>query len=190
VSMPVTRYLTAAMTEDDLPAVMEIDRQSFAQPWSESTYRTELRNRRDCRYVTARRVSAAGSQIVGYGGLWLVVDDGHITTLAVAPDQRGRGIGGLLLEALIDAALSIGAAQLTLEVRAGNRAAQRLYLSYGFAPVATRARYYQDNGEDALIMWTDDIRTDTYQQRLMQLRARTAERLAADQPPQSGASSE
>ncbi len=180
MSTTAVRYLTSPMSDDDLPAVMEIDRQSFAQPWSESTYRTELRNRRDCRYVTARRIDAAGSRIVGYGGLWLVVDDGHITTLAVAADQRGRGIGGLLLEALIDAALAIGAAQLTLEVRAGNLAAQRLYLAYGFAPVATRARYYHDNGEDALIMWTDDIRSDAFQQRLAQLRARTAERTAAD----------
>ena len=115
--------------------------------------------------------------IVGYGGLWLSVDEGHITTIAVAPEYRGRGIGELLLNGLIDQAIDVKATRLTLEVRISNEPAQRLYLKYGFQPSGTRPRYYTDNGEDALIMWTDVITEPAYVQRLEELRERLAVRL-------------
>lgn len=125
-------------------------------------------------------------QIVGYGGLWLSVDEGHITTIAVAPEFRGRGIGELLLNGLIDQALAMSADLLTLEVRVSNVVAQQLYLKYGFRPFGTRPRYYTDNGEDALIMSTDPIRSPAYQERLHKLRSLLFERLrqeAAEPPP-------
>jgi len=115
--------------------------------------------------------------IVGYGGVWLSVDEGHITTIAVAPDYRGRGIGELLLNGLIDQAIDMHADVLTLEVRVSNVVAQQLYLKYGFRPAGTRPRYYTDNGEDALIMWTDPIRNPAYQEQLRQLRERLFARL-------------
>ncbi|NJM06248.1 ribosomal protein S18-alanine N-acetyltransferase [Candidatus Gracilibacteria bacterium] len=117
--------------------------------------------------------------LVGYGGVWLTVDDAHITTIAVDPRHRGRGVGELLLNGLIDAAFELQARMLTLEVRVSNLVAQRLYLKYGFQPGGTRPRYYTDNGEDALIMWTEAIAAPEYQDRLSTLRRRALSRLQA-----------
>jgi ribosomal-protein-alanine N-acetyltransferase len=108
--------------------------------------------------------------IVGYGGLWLTFEDAHVTTIAVDPAHRGKGVGELLLNALIDHAYAIGGKQITLEVRVSNTGAQRLYLKYGFQPAGTRPRYYTDNGEDALIMWTEAIESPEYRARLSELR--------------------
>lgn len=132
--------------------------------------------------------AASPHPIVGYGGLWLSVDEGHITTIAVAPEYRGRGIGELILNGLIDQGMSLNADMLTLEVRVTNVVAQQLYLKYGFKPAGTRPRYYTDNGEDALIMWTESIHAQSYQDRLHQLREKLFERLrveAAEPPPTS-----
>jgi ribosomal-protein-alanine N-acetyltransferase len=128
--------------------------------------------------------------IVGYGGLWLSVDEGHITTIAVAPEYRGRGIGELILNGLIDQGMALNADMLTLEVRVSNLVAQQLYLKYGFKPAGTRPRYYTDNAEDALIMWTESIHPQAYQERLHELREKLFERLRmeAAEPPPAGAS--
>lgn len=112
----------------------------------------------------------SATPIVGYGGLWLTFEDAHITTIAVDPAHRGKGVGELLLNALIDHAYEIGGKQITLEVRVSNTSAQRLYLKYGFQPAGTRPRYYTDNGEDALIMWTEAIEAPEYRARLSELR--------------------
>jgi [ribosomal protein S18]-alanine N-acetyltransferase len=129
--------------------------------------------------------------IVGYGGLWLSVDEGHITTIAVAPEYRGRGIGELILNGLIDQGMALNADMLTLEVRVSNVVAQQLYLKYGFKAAGTRPRYYTDNGEDALIMWTESIHSQAYQDRLHDLREKLFDRLrheAAEPPPASSMS--
>ncbi len=115
--------------------------------------------------------------VVGYGGLWLTVDEAHITAIAVDPRQRGKGIGELLLSTLVDHAYELGALQITLEVRVSNLVAQRLYVKYGFQPAGTRKRYYTDNGEDALIMWTDPINAPEYKTRLAELRRHLFARL-------------
>ena len=121
----------------------------------------------------------------GPGGLWLSVDEGHVTAIAVAPEYRGRGIGELVLNGLVDQAISLNADMLTLEVRVSNLVAQQLYLKYGFRPAGTRPRYYTDNSEDALIMWTESIHSTVYQDRLYKLRAQLFERLRmeAGEPP-------
>lgn len=124
--------------------------------------------------------------IVGYGGLLLAVDDAHVTTIAVDPQHRGFGVGELLLNGLIDAAYDLRAKMITLEVRVSNSVAQRLYLKYGFQPAGTRPRYYTDNGEDALIMWTEPIDTPAYQSHLSELRRQLYARLqrqVAARPP-------
>lgn len=115
--------------------------------------------------------------IVGYAGLWLMTDEAHITTIAVDPDFQGNGIGELLLVALIDRARQIGARWLTLEVRVSNDVAQRLYEKYTFKEMGIRRRYYSDNGEDALVMWTDPIDSDTFQDILARNREALTRRL-------------
>lgn len=126
----------------------------------------------------------ASDPLVGYGGVWLTVDHAHITTIAVAPEERGRGIGELLLNGLIDHAYDLQARTLTLEVRVSNTTAQQLYLKYGFEPGGKRPRYYTDNGEDALIMWTEEISTPLFQDRLSELRRRLYTRLQAQSETQ------
>ncbi|HEX6291409.1 MAG TPA: ribosomal protein S18-alanine N-acetyltransferase [Herpetosiphonaceae bacterium] len=115
--------------------------------------------------------------VVGYGGIWLTVDEAHITTIASAPEVRGQGVGELVLNGLIDLGIELGANFMTLEVRVSNTVAQNLYLKYGFEARGTRRRYYTDNNEDALVMWTNEITTPEYQARLRQLRTVLAERL-------------
>ncbi len=96
-------------------------------------------------------------RVVGYAGLWLMVDEAHITAIAVAPPYRGFGIGELMMLSMTDVAREIGAQYLTLEVRVSNSVAQNLYRKYGFKDTGVRRRYYSDNNEDALIMWSDPL---------------------------------
>ena len=119
------------------------------------------------------------ASIVGFAGLWLMVDESHITTIAVHPDYRGQGVGETLLSALIGISYDIGARMVTLEVRVSNTVAQNLYRKYGFKEAGVRRRYYSDNHEDAYIMWTDEITNHAYRERYLQLRAALAARMDA-----------
>lgn len=141
------------MAIDDLPAVQEIERLSFSSPWPAYALEQELTANRLARYVVAR----AGDTIVAFAGVWLMVDDAHITTFSVHPRWRRRGVGQQLLMGVADLAREIGARRLTLEVRASNEAAQRLYERFGFDIVGRRKAYYTDNAEDALIMTTPPL---------------------------------
>ncbi|PDV97352.1 ribosomal protein S18-alanine N-acetyltransferase [Candidatus Chloroploca asiatica] len=125
----------------------------------------------------------ATNPIVGYGGLWVTLDEAHVTTIAVDPIHRGRGIGELMLTTLIDHAYELSAQMLTLEVRVSNHTAQQLYLKYGFQVVGNRRRYYTDNGEDALIMSTASIHTTDYKNRLRDHRRHLFARLQAQSKP-------
>lgn len=102
--------------------------------------------------------------LLGYAGMWLMVDEAHITTIAMRTAWRGKGLGELLLVSLIDVARDLAIARMTLEVRVSNEAAQRLYRKYGFDQAGVRPRYYSDNNEDAFIMTTEDIQTATYRE--------------------------
>ncbi len=101
--------------------------------------------------------------LVAYGGLWLMVDEAHITTIASRPDVRGQNIGELMLTALIDVAIGLAARWVTLEVRVSNALARTLYKKYSFRSTGIRPRYYSDNQEDALVMWSEDINLETFQ---------------------------
>jgi ribosomal-protein-alanine N-acetyltransferase len=132
------------------------------------------------RLFRAQDVDAApgpARDVVGYAGLWLMTDEAHVTTIAVRPEYRGMYIGELLLVNLIDRAIAIGARWVTLEVRVSNDIAQRLYRKYTFKEMGVRRRYYSDNGEDALIMWTDQLDSDRFRQALETNRSQLAERL-------------
>ena len=118
--------------------------------------------------------------IVGYAGIWVMTDEAHVTTIASHPDVRGRGVGELLLVALIHRGIEVGARWMTLEVRASNDVAQNLYRKYTFKEMGVRRRYYSDNGEDALVMWTDALDSDSFRQALDENERKLAERLDAE----------
>jgi len=117
------------------------------------------------------------ASIIGFAGLWLMVDEAHITTIAMHPNYRGMGLGEFLLVSLIDIAYDIGAKWVTLEVRVSNYTAQNLYRKYGFREAGLRHRYYSDNQEDALIMWTDEINSPAYKQKYQELKSTLMQKL-------------
>ena len=154
------------MTLDDIDAVQDVERSSFPVPWPANAFRHELTQNRNARYVIAR----LGDRVVGYAGIWLMVDEAHITTFAVHPDFRRRRVGERMLQRLFEIAAAMNAEWLTLEVRASNLPAQRLYEKYGFRRAGVRRRYYSDNNEDALIMWTERLKDRAVKERLASLR--------------------
>ena len=155
------------MKAEDLDAVHGIERDSFSTPWPPQAYRQELETNRLAHYLVAR----ADGEIVGFAGLWMLVDEAHITTFATGPAWRRRGIGERMLLALLDLAGSRGAHEATLEVRPTNAPARRLYEKYGFKVMGVRPRYYTDNNEDALIMTTEPLDGRAMIERLARLRA-------------------
>lgn len=147
------RVVVDRMQPGDVPAVHAIERASFRTPWPAHAFEQELRGNRLARYLVAR----AGDRVVGFAGVWLMVDDAHVTTFAIHPEWRRQGIGRHLLLNLAELSIVIGARRMTLEVRASNEAAQALYRSYGFEIAGRRPRYYTDDGEDALVMTTPEL---------------------------------
>jgi ribosomal-protein-alanine N-acetyltransferase len=177
------------MRLEDLADVHAIERASFAAPWPANAYRSELESNRLAHYLVAR----AGEEIVGYGGMWLMVDEAHITTFAIDPRWRRRRIGERLLIAFLDLARDRGAHEARLEVRLSNLPARRLYEKYGFRPVGLRPRYYSDDGEDALIMTTETLASRAMVDRIERMRAEVdaspapeGPDAAADSDPPSG----
>ncbi len=156
----------ADMAMHDVDSVQEVERLSFPIPWPANAFRHELTQNRNARYIVAK----LDGHIVGYAGLWLMVDEAHITTFAVHPDFRRRRIAERMLQRLFDIAHEVGGEWLTLEVRVSNLAAQKLYEKYGFRRAGIRRHYYSDNGEDALIMWTDRLRDRAVRERIARLR--------------------
>lgn len=136
------------MTERDLNQVAELELRCFSIPWTRGMLEEELANEHAL-YL----VAAAGDRVVGYAGAWIVFEEGHITNIAVDPDARRRGVGRLLLAALIEGMQGGGVTAATLEVRRGNEPAIAMYRSFRFTTKGVRRGYYADNNEDALIMW-------------------------------------
>jgi ribosomal-protein-alanine N-acetyltransferase len=151
------------LVSDDIATAGALEESVYSQPWSAGIFADELAE--PSRTYIAAEVDG---QLVGYGGIMVVGDEAHITTVVVDPDRRERGLGTRIVISLVDAAIERGARSLTLEVRVSNQAAQALYRRFGMAPVGVRKRYYRD--EDALIMWAHDIDGPEFATRLDMIR--------------------
>jgi ribosomal-protein-alanine N-acetyltransferase len=166
VARPPLRLRIEPMRLEDLDEVHQIELASFSSPWPPNAYRSELETNRLANYLVAR----VGGRIIAFGGMWLMVDEAHITTFAVHPAWRRQRIGERLLLAFLDLAIDRHAREATLEVRLSNIGARRLYEKYGFRPVGLRPRYYSDDGEDALIMTTEPLGDASFRSRMARLR--------------------
>ncbi len=146
-------YSIRPITSADIDAVWNIEKMYFTLPWSRLSLALEVERNKCARYFVAE----SEGTILGYAGMWLVLDEAHITNIAVHPLARRRGIGEALLRALMAEAYRLGIERITLEVRDSNTAAQSLYEKLGFVRVGRRKGYYSDNNEDAIIMWNMNI---------------------------------
>ena len=190
------RYQLDRMGPQDIDEVARIERRSFTSPWPMAAYRRELRRTEQNTYLVLRTDSDAHSlddgrgvrahlpfvnllrrdssdeahRIAGFAGMWQIYDEAHVTTIAVDPRMRGRGFGEVLFVALLAEATKRGTTWLSLEVRASNRIAQRLYEKYEMAAYSRRKGYYMNDGEDALVMWSRSLRDPAYVARLNALR--------------------
>lgn len=138
-----------AVSESDIEALVEIEKEVFTTPWPEEAFLTEIKENKLAQYFALE----VDNQLVAYGGIWLIIDEGHITNIAVREKYRGLGLGSKILEALIYYCKLKEIKSMTLEVRKSNIIAQNLYKKYGFVEAGIRPKYYGDNKEDAVIMW-------------------------------------
>jgi ribosomal-protein-alanine N-acetyltransferase len=164
-------YEVRPMRSLDIDAVAKIEKRCYTLTWNPNAYITELGNT-NAYYAVAKR---SDGMVVGYGGVWVIIDELHVTTLCVDPDSRGLKIGEQLLSEMMEVGIRRGATRATLEVRESNIVAQGLYHKYGFEDVAQRKAYYSDNGENAIIMWAEELTSPAYQQMLYEYRRRLGE---------------
>ncbi len=161
------------MREADVNTVQEIEREIFATPWPRNAYYRELASRASAHYVILRheglaempsrfRLPDLDPTIVGYGGMWRMYDEAHVTTIGVRRDLQHQGYGRILFAGLVQASYDMGAKWITLEVRTSNDNAMRMYEGFGFKVIGRRKGYYTDNGEDAIVMWSDSIHSPRF----------------------------
>lgn len=155
------------MTAADVPEVLRIERDAFPTQWPADAFYNELNANKLAHYFVGR----VDGEVVAYGGIWTILEDAHVTTIAVDGRLRGRGFGEIMLLRLIEEALARGASWMTLEVRESNAVAQNLYRKFGFTTVTARKGYYSDNNENALVMWAGNLKSELYRNRLASLRA-------------------
>lgn len=160
----------APMRRRHLRQVMKIEGEVYPRPWSTTLFLQEIARRSDRVYLVARQ----GQRVLGYGGLMTSGLEGHITTIAVDPEFQRRGIGQKLMIGLMESAIAKGGRTVSLEVRKSNDGAQAMYAKFGFQPVGIRRGYYVETGEDAIVMWVDNVDTPRYQTKLISLRESTA----------------
>lgn len=164
---PTVKLVTVdSILERDIDQIRAIDAAVYPRPWSKRLWLQEL-VKDDRVYRCARD----GRQVIGVAGAMLVGEDAHIMTVAVDPDVQRTGVASRLLLALIREIVIRGTTRLSLEVRVSNTGAQALYRHFGFAPVGSRRKYYEPEGEDALVMWVDDIQDADYRSRLDEISA-------------------
>ncbi len=201
-------YRVDPMRVDDLDQIRRIERASFPTPWPRNAYRREILTNERARYIVVRSMDQRGrapppppppqrgwrrwrnpwalfarrrgdpGDVVAFAGVWVMLDEAHVTTIAVDPSHRRRGLGELLIVEMIKLALKAGAQVMSLEVRMSNEPAQALYRKYGFVHGGVRPRYYSDNFEDALIMRSESLSSRQFIERTgaceRSLRARLA----------------
>ncbi len=141
------------MQPADIDAVLIVENQAFTTPWSRAAFESEVGDNDLAHYL----VIVDDGKVIGYAGFWLVVDEAHVTNIALLSEYHGHGLGSLLLEHMILSAKVLGAVSMTLEVRPSNTAARKLYSRRGFIERGIRPNYYADLGEDAIIMWLDKL---------------------------------
>ena len=139
------------MLINDLKAILEIERDSFATPWSLEAFKAELKDNEYARYFCLE----LEGRVIGYMGLWFILDEGHITNIAITPNLRGQQWGEFLMSSVMEKMVEQGMERMTLEVRVSNNPAQSLYKRLGFTVAGVRKGYYVDSGEDAMIMWAE-----------------------------------
>jgi ribosomal-protein-alanine N-acetyltransferase len=137
------------MTLNDLDQVLEIERASFPTPWTEDIFLNEIRLNQFATYYVIENER----KVIGYCGLWLIIDEAQITNIAILPNYRGKKYGQMLFQYVLNQAIVQGAEKLSLEVRVSNDAAKKMYEKFGLAPGGIRKSYYSDNNEDAIVMW-------------------------------------
>ncbi|MFW5698171.1 MAG: ribosomal protein S18-alanine N-acetyltransferase [Fimbriimonadaceae bacterium] len=142
------------LSKADIDQIVEIERKSHGSPWSRTSFENEMEHRHGIFLVAKDE-----GEIVGYGGLWLIVDEAHVINVVTHPDKRRAGTGQRLMEELLLRAKEEGAVCSTLEVRAGNEPAIKLYEKLGYVTGGRRKHYYPDNHEDALVMWLNNLHT-------------------------------
>ncbi|HHY13950.1 MAG TPA: ribosomal protein S18-alanine N-acetyltransferase [Thermoanaerobacterales bacterium] len=145
----------------DIRKALEIEAHSFTTPWTHYAFLTELRDNSFADYFVAKIKLSDGEYIlIGYIGMWGIMDEAHITTFAVHEEYRCKGVGRKLLEHAIKASIDKGIVNMTLEVRKSNEPAKHLYEKLGFEVRGIRKKYYSDDNEDALIMWKENLKND------------------------------
>ncbi len=140
---------TVNLKAEHIDKIVAIEKVAFPTPWSKEAFKHELNENPLAHYV----VALLEGEVIGYGGMWQVVDEGHITNVAVDIPYRGNNLGGLIMDKLIEKAKALGCSGMTLEVRTSNLVAQKLYKSRNFLDCGLRKGYYTDTLEDAIIMW-------------------------------------
>jgi len=165
VAAATPHFTIRPMAEEDIPDVVPIEIACFGERWTASIFYSELANPNASYFV-----ALLNGRIIGFIGYWLILEEAHITTLAVEPRYRRNHIAERMLLYVIDHSKEAGTKWMTLEVRKSNVAAQRLYEKYGFKSLGERRRYYQDNNEDALVMWTENIWHEPFLSKHQELR--------------------
>lgn len=148
----MTSVTIRRMNEMDIDGVLVVEEQAFTTPWSRAGFVNEMKNE-----LSHYLVMVNGGKIIGYAGMWIIVDEAHVTNVAILAEYRGQKLGERLLGALIERAKERGALSMTLEVRESNVAAKGLYAKFGFISRGIRRNYYTDTQEDALVMWCDQL---------------------------------
>ena len=156
-----------AMRRRHIPSVLKIEARVYPRPWSAGLFLSELAQRSSRAYFVARHKG----KVVGYGGIMLLADEGHITNIAVDPDYHRHRIGTRLMLSLLDEARDQGARAVTLEVRKTNHGAQAMYRRFGFQTVGLRRGYYVETGEDAYVLWAVGVWTPSYERWLDEIRS-------------------